>query len=102
MEAKRSSTEDLRRALSALGDVHRFRLAELLLDRSRPVGELVAVTGWPQPLVSHHLATLRRAGLVEAQRDGRRRLYRLSLPEDPELQALLALFRSAVGSPRAA
>ena len=98
MEAQGLQTDELRRALSALGDAHRFRLAMLLVDLPLSVGTLVAATGWPQPLVSHHLAILRRAGLVEAQPVGRRRLYRLAEPETPTLRSLLALFRSSAAS----
>lgn len=41
------------------------------------VGQLVDATGRTQPLVSHHLRILREAGIVEAERDGRRAIYRI-------------------------
>jgi DNA-binding transcriptional ArsR family regulator len=79
--------------MAALGEPHRFFLACRLRHRPYSVGELVEDTGWPQPLVSHHLGILSHAGLVVADRDGRRRLYRLADPVDPSLRALLGLLR---------
>jgi DNA-binding transcriptional ArsR family regulator len=55
----------------ALGDETRLRILELLVDGERSVGELIDVTGLGQSLVSHHLRTLRDAGLVITRRDGR-------------------------------
>ncbi len=52
-------------------------LLDLLVDGPRAVGELAAAAGLSQPNTSRHLRILREAALVEAQRDGRRRLYRL-------------------------
>ncbi len=43
----------------------------------RDVTWLVEELGWPQPLVSKHLAVLREAGLVSVVRKGRRRVYSL-------------------------
>lgn len=83
--------EDVRRAMAALAEPHRFRLARLLRDQPRAVGDLVGLLGLPQPLVSHHLSVLSRAGLVQADRDGRRRMYRLAGMESPRLRALLEL-----------
>ena len=55
----------------ALGDETRLRLLELLIDGERTVGDLMDATGLGQSLVSHHLRTLRQAGLVSTRRDGR-------------------------------
>jgi DNA-binding transcriptional ArsR family regulator len=58
----------------------RRRILDLLLERERPVGELVAALAMSQPAVSRHLRVLRDAGLVAARTDAQRRVYRL----DPE------------------
>jgi DNA-binding transcriptional ArsR family regulator len=50
------------------------------LQRERAAGELVALTGLPNPSVSEHLKVLRKTGLVQQSRDGRFRRYRT----DPE------------------
>ena len=46
------------------------------LQREHAAGELVALTGLPNPSVSEHLKVLRKTGLVEQARDGRFRRYR--------------------------
>jgi ArsR family transcriptional regulator len=45
------------------------------------VGKLAEDLGVSQPNVSQHLAVMRAAGVVEAERDGREVRYRLSDPE---------------------
>jgi DNA-binding transcriptional ArsR family regulator len=54
--------------LRALADPTRLRVFQALRARERCVRDVVACTGLSQPLVSHHLATLVRARLVQAQR----------------------------------
>jgi len=85
------SLDPLRQALAALGDERRFLLVTLLGARPRSVGELVQATGMAQPLVSHHLAVLSAAGVAEAERSGRSRIYRIGAPEDPSVRAVLRL-----------
>jgi DNA-binding transcriptional ArsR family regulator len=46
------------------------------LQREHAAGELVALTGLPNPSVSEHLKVLRKTGLVQQSRDGRFRRYR--------------------------
>jgi ArsR family transcriptional regulator len=55
----------------ALGDETRLRLLELLTAGERTVADLMAAMALGQSLVSHHLRTLRGAGLVTTRRDGR-------------------------------
>src|SRR5712672_505771 len=55
----------------ALGDETRLRLLELLTTGQKSVAELMDLTALGQSLVSHHLRTLREAGLVIARREGR-------------------------------
>jgi ArsR family transcriptional regulator, arsenate/arsenite/antimonite-responsive transcriptional repressor len=62
----------------ALGDGTRLRLLALLHTGETCVGDLVAALELPQGTVSRHLATLRRADLVEARRAGAWAFYRLS------------------------
>ena len=54
--------------LRALSDPTRLRLFRALRDKERCVTELVASENLTQPLVSHHLAALARAGLVSSHR----------------------------------
>jgi DNA-binding transcriptional ArsR family regulator len=64
--------------LRALGAPVRLALVHLLAADARCVHELVDALGITQPLVSQHLKTLRAAGLVVAERDGREMRYRLA------------------------
>lgn len=62
----------------ALGDETRLRLLERLSLGERCVADLMAELELGQSLVSHHLRTLRQAGLVSVRRDGRWVYYALS------------------------
>lgn len=55
----------------ALGDETRLHLLELLTGGERTVADLMDATTLGQSLVSHHLRTLRQAGLVLTRRTGR-------------------------------
>lgn len=71
----------------------RRRILDLLRERSRPVGELVGLSGLSQPLVSKHLRVLRDAGLVRVRQDAQRRWYELRPEPLAELDAWLAPYR---------
>jgi DNA-binding transcriptional ArsR family regulator len=58
-----------------LAEPTRRRILDLLLERPRPVGELVDALGASQPSTSKHLRVLRDAGLVGARTDAQRRIY---------------------------
>lgn len=83
--------EELRLAMAALSEPNRFRLVHLLREQPRAVGDLVDELGWPQPLVSHHLGVLSKAGLACVERDGRRRVYSVACPASPDLYRLMEL-----------
>lgn len=54
--------------LKVLADDTRLRLFVALRAKERCVRDLVDSEGLPQPLVSHHLRVLSRAGLIQARR----------------------------------
>lgn len=58
----------------------RIAILHLLAEEPREVGRLAAELGISQPNASQHLAVMRAAGLVEAERDGRGATYRLADP----------------------
>ena len=64
----------------------RHRLLRALLEGERTVGELVGQLQGEQSNLSHHLATLRDAGLVQVRRSGRHQVYRIA---DGEVARLL-------------
>jgi len=76
-----------------LAEPTRRRILDLLLERSRPVGELVALLGLSQPGVSKHLRILREGGLVEVHQDAQRRFYALRPAPLAEVDAWLAPYR---------
>jgi DNA-binding transcriptional ArsR family regulator len=60
-----------------LAEPTRRRILDLLLDRERPVGELVRKLKLSQPGVSKHLRVLREAGLVSVRNEAQRRIYEI-------------------------
>jgi DNA-binding transcriptional ArsR family regulator len=78
---------------SALADPHRRAVLDLLVQRPRPVGELVRRLGLSQPGTSKHLRVLREAGLVRVRQEGQRRVYALDPRPMAELDAWLEPYR---------
>jgi ArsR family transcriptional regulator len=70
--------EDCVERLKVLADATRLQVLRELMGGALHVGELNARIPIRQNLLSHHLRTLREAGLVEAQRDGKSVLYALA------------------------
>ena len=56
----------------------RIAMLHMLDEEPREVGRLADALGISQPNASKHLAVMRAAGLVEAVRDGRGSVYRLT------------------------
>ena len=77
----------------ALSDPNRRAVLALLLERPRPVGELVERLGLSQPGTSKHLKVLREAGLVQVRQDANRRVYALDPGPIRELDVWLAPYR---------
>jgi len=75
--------ETLLATFQALSDANRLRIVDILRGGERCVCQLVEVLGISQPLLSHHLKTLKDAGLVRDRRDGRWAHYAL-VPESLE------------------
>jgi len=73
-----------------LGSAHRLELLELIAQAESSVGELAGLSGLAVANASQHLQHLRRAGLVEARRDGKRVMYQLA---DMSVVTLLGLLR---------
>ncbi|MEM3383646.1 MAG: metalloregulator ArsR/SmtB family transcription factor [Nitrososphaerales archaeon] len=64
----------------ALSDPTRIEILEYLRDGEKCVCEIVPYLKIAQPLVSRHLAILKRNGLVMERKQGNKRLYSLSNP----------------------
>jgi ArsR family transcriptional regulator, arsenate/arsenite/antimonite-responsive transcriptional repressor len=76
-----------------LSDSTRLRLLNLLGNDEICVCELTDTLRVVQPKVSRHLAHLKRAGLVEARRDGKWMYYRWAKHGDPLVRHVLTGLR---------
>jgi ArsR family transcriptional regulator len=73
-----------------LGSAHRLELLELLAQTERSVEELAGLSNLSIANASQHLQQLRRTGLVDTRREGKRVLYKLA---DNDVVALLGALR---------
>ncbi len=73
--ARAATTTD---AFNAVSEPRRRQILDAVAAGERSVGDLVALLGLPQPLVSKHLRVLREVDLVAVRDEGRQRLYRLN------------------------
>jgi ArsR family transcriptional regulator len=76
--------------LKTLASPRRLDILHRLSEGPVEVGRLAEELGLAQPNVSQHLAVLRAAGLVEAEREGREVRYRLS---DPDVMVACGVMR---------
>ena len=74
-------TYNLALFFAALSDQTRLRLLNLMNGREVCVCYFVEILGQGQPKISRHLAYLRKAGIVEARRDGKWMHYKIALPK---------------------
>lgn len=65
-------------AFRALADPTRRRILELLRSADLTAGELADHFDMTKPSISHHLNTLKAAGLVDAEREGQSIVYSLT------------------------
>ncbi|KUO40583.1 MAG: hypothetical protein APZ16_04910 [Candidatus Hadarchaeum yellowstonense] len=68
------------KVFKALSDPVRLKILTHLRNGEKCVCEIVPYIGIPQPLVSRHLAILKRCGLVKNRKMGNRRLYFVTDP----------------------
>jgi DNA-binding transcriptional ArsR family regulator len=88
------NTQD--RVFAALASLPRRQVIAFLAQTALSTTDLAGRVGMSAPAVSRHLAVLQRAGLVSAERQGQRVLYRLR--REALLEALAGL-ASAVDGP---
>jgi ArsR family transcriptional regulator len=76
--AKCSGPRACARAVGVLADETRLKIVRALFAGGTCVAELAERAELPASRISHHLAILRAAGIVEGDRYGQRVIYRLS------------------------
>ena len=86
---KTSKSFDLVRLFAALADPTRLRLLNLMNGREVCVCYFVEILKQGQPKISRYLAYLRRAGIVEARREGKWMHYRIERPNDSRAASIL-------------
>lgn len=59
----------------AVGNESRLKIIGLLANEERSVGELAELLDLKEPTVSHHLAVMKKLGLVGARAEGNVRIY---------------------------
>ena len=85
----RKADFDLVTLFAALADPTRLRLLNLMDGREVCVCYFVEILKQGQPKISRHLAYLRKAGIVEARRDGKWVHYRIERPDDARAVSIL-------------
>jgi ArsR family transcriptional regulator len=85
-----------------LGHPARIRILELLSERDRSVGELLPEIGIESSNLSQQLGVLRRAGVVDARKDGNAVIYSIASPDIAELLAVARKVLTTVLSDRVA
>jgi DNA-binding transcriptional ArsR family regulator len=79
--------------LKVIASARRLEILHRLAEGPCEVGRLAAEIDASQPNVSQHLAVLRAAGVVDAERDGREVRYRLS---DPDVMIACGVMRAVL------
>ena len=97
MKPTHKGLDQLESALKALADKTRLRILALLGNNEVCVCHVHDSLGLPQPTVSRHLAYLRRAGLVDARRDGVWMHYQVAASLDPAVRKLVDNAVEALG-----
>jgi ArsR family transcriptional regulator len=71
-EAPQAAPQEVVRVLSALSDVNRYRIVDLLAngDAELTCGAICAALQLSPSLVSHHLSVLEEAGLLDRRKNG--------------------------------
>jgi ArsR family transcriptional regulator len=91
---------DLEKFFVALSDRNRLRLINLMGDDEVCVCFFVEILKMPQPRVSRHLAYLRRAGIVEARREGKWMHYQIVPPSDERAARIFQEVREYLAADR--
>jgi ArsR family transcriptional regulator, lead/cadmium/zinc/bismuth-responsive transcriptional repressor len=82
IEPQSQAAQDAVRVLAALSDVNRYRIVELLAaDGELSCGAIAGALGLSPSLMSHHLAVLEAACVIQRRRDGLWTLNRLRRDE---------------------
>ena len=65
----------------SLSNATRLQIIDILQEGPKPVNEIAATVGAPQPTVSRHLSVLRSGGLLTSERRGTEVYYEITNPK---------------------
>lgn len=85
LPSQEAGVEVVAKFFRALADPSRLRLLQYLLTEEHSVGQCVEHIGLAQSRVSAHLGCLADCGYVQARREGRHTMYRVTDPRVAEL-----------------
>lgn len=75
---------------NALADPTRRKILDLLRKGDKNAGEIAEHFSISKPSISHHLNTLREAGLVDAEKKGQNVIYSLNTSVLQDMMQLIA------------
>ena len=75
---------------NALADPTRRKILDLLRKGDKNAGEIAEQFSISKPSISHHLNTLREAGLVDAEKKGQNVIYSLNTSVLQDMMQLIA------------
>ena len=91
VEIPPENVSDITRILKNLGEPSKLRILLLLRNGPLPVCVISYTLELDQTLVSHHMKSLRKSGLIESIRAGKFKLYKLTEQTRELLDTLLEL-----------
>lgn len=98
--AHEETIEDYVPLFKALSNSTRAQIIEFLLSGERCVCEMTGPLDLSQPLVSHHLALLREAGMVNVREEGARTYYSIDHERfDADLEGFVAYVERVRNTP---
>ena len=93
---RQKTIEQAARKLKVCGHPVRLRLLCAISSREPCVSDLWHCLGEDQPVVSQHLAVLKREGIVTSRVQGNRRIYSV---RDPWVRELIGMLDPPTGAP---
>lgn len=81
--------------LRTLAHPHRLRIVQMLLQDEYTVGELAEACEIPSHMASEHLRLMQRCGLLDSEKDGRKRYYRVG---EPHLESIMQCIEARFGT----
>jgi DNA-binding transcriptional ArsR family regulator len=73
--------------LKTIAHPHRLRMIQMMLRGRYTVGELAQACDIPSHMASEHLRLMKRCGMLEGKREGRKTYYRVV---EPQLEGVIA------------